>query len=319
MIHGLAARWRGNSLIPHYDIGPRVHAPRLALVADLSDQSLNGLFVLSRLAAFLQEIEAGQRQGLRLRERVLIIPANGNTLNTPDADATRIAWAQWPWAEAVIALTRLAYYRVEIHPASLDVEEMPQVRLYAPHDDERASACLFGLPAVIERPIEPRDTLGLLRIWRLYGGENFAIHVGQAGSLQTNHCETLFRALVAFLDRTGIVSGLHLADEEDLRYFGLQQIVVVRAEQSGVFSSRQAVGRWIRAGEDLGCVHDDFTGSERTRILATVSGLLSSLYRQPLLRAGDRVAQILMPETPIQRRRTRRIGERYEQRFMQRS
>lgn len=319
MIHGLAARWRGDRLIPHHDIGPRTRAPRLALVAELGDPSLNGLFVLSRLATFLQEIEADQRPGLRLRERILIIPADGNALDEQETDAKRIAWAQWPRTEAVLALTRLAYYRVEIHPASLDIEEMPQVRLYAPHDDERASACLFGLPAVIERPVEPRDALGLLRIWRLYGGENFAIHAGQAGSLQTVYCETLFRALVAFLDRTGIVSGLPLAEEEeDLRYFGLRQIFVVRAEHSGVFSSCQTVGRWVRAGEDLGCVHDDFTGNERARILAPVTGLLSSLCRQPLLRAGDLVARILVAENPTQHRRTRRTGERHEQRCVQR-
>lgn len=319
-IRGLAAPWRDEGSVSHHDIGPRARAPRLALVADLDDQALNGLFVLSRLAAFLQNIEAGYRQGVRLRERVLIIPASGDAPNAQAAEAGLGMNARWTRSEAVAALTRQAYYRVDIHPAALDVEEMPQVRLYRPNDDERASACLFGLPAVIERPLDVGDAPGLVRTWRLYGGENFVIYAGQAGGLQTGHCETLFRALVAFLDRTGIVSGLRLASaEEDLRYFGLRQIVAVQAEQSGVFSSNQEVGRWVRAGEELGCIHDDFSGDERARIIAPAAGLLSSLYRQPLLRAGDLVARILTPENPTRHGRIRQAGEQHGRRFARRS
>lgn len=318
-IPGLAGRARGDGSILHHDIGPRERAPRLALVADLQGQELNGMFVLSRLAAFLRDIDAGARQGLRLRERVLVIPTVGNA---PEARRTSVRQAvrvRWAVTEAVVAVTQAAYYRVAIHP-SLDIEEMPQLRLYAPNDDERASACLFGLPAVIERPIEQSDVPALVRAWRLHGGESFAIHAGQATGLQTGHCESLFRALVAFLDRTGIVGGLRLADEEeDLRYFGLQQVFVVLAEQSGIFSSHQEVGRWVQAGEELGHVYDGFTGGERARVVAPVAGLLASLRRQPLLREGDLVARILMPDRAVRRERARAAGERHEPRFGQRS
>ena len=218
-IPGTTERLRDNSSIPHHDIGPRERAPRLALVADLQGQELNGMFVLSRLAAFLRDIEAGQQPDLRLRERVLVIPTLDHAPETRGTSAQQAAWLRWAMTEAVAAVTQTAYYRVAIHP-SPDIEEMPQVRLYAPNDDERASACLFGLPAVIERPLEPGDAPALARAWRRCGGENFALHAGQAGGLQTAHCESLFRALVAFLDRTGIVRGLRLAnEEEDLRYF----------------------------------------------------------------------------------------------------
>ena len=318
-IPGLTERLRGGGSIPHHDIGPRERAPRLALVADLQGQELNGMFVLSRLAAFLRDIDAGERRDLRLRERVLVIPTVGSALEARGTGLRQAARARWAMTEAVVAVTQAAYYRVAIHP-SPDVEEMPQVRLYAPNDDERASACLFGLPAVIERPLEPSDAPALMSAWRLHGGENFTIHAGQASGLQTGHCESLFRALVAFLDRTGIVSGLRLVEEEeDLRYFGLRQMFVVLAEQSGIFSSRLGVGRWVRAGEMLGQVYDGFTGGERARVVAPVAGLLGSLRRQPLLREGDLVARILVPERAIRRERLRPRGERHERRYGLRS
>ena len=314
-IPGSTERLRNDGSIPHHDIGPRERAPRLVLVADLQGQELNGMFVLSRLAAFLRDIEAGRRRDLRLRERVLVIPSVGNAAEGRGTSAQRIAWLRWAMIEAVVAATQAAYYRVAIHP-SLDVEEMPQVRLYAPNDDERASACLFGLPAVIERPLEPDDAPALVWAWRPHGGENFALRAGQANGLQTAHCESLFRALVAFLDRTGIVGGLRLThEEEDLGYFGQRQVFVVLAEQSGIFSSRQEVGRWVQAGEELGQVYDSFTGGERAPVVAPVAGLLASLRRQPLLREGDLVARILMPAQTVRCERSRLRGERHERRF----
>ena len=309
-------------LLPHYDFGPPGRAPRLALVANLNGDDLNGLFVLSRLAAFLQNIEAGQPGELHLRERVVIVPAL-DPLNTARPSRNLRAGSGrrvgGPAADPVATLIGSAYYRVDIHQAAADIEEMPQVRLYAPSDDERASACLFGLPAVIERPAEDEAAATLARDWRVRGGERFVIYAGQAGALHTGHCETLFRALAAFMDRTGLISGLRLAtDDEDLRYFGLQQIVTLSAEQSGLFASEQEVGRWVRAGEALGQIYDSLTGGLQTPVLAPAAGLLASLRRQPLLQPGDLVARVLTPAT-LHRRAPARLGLHHDRQFSRRA
>ncbi|MCP5459493.1 MAG: succinylglutamate desuccinylase/aspartoacylase family protein [Gammaproteobacteria bacterium] len=242
-----------------------------------------------------------------MRERVIIIPAVNvlgvNTRSRPwpfdkidincmfpgreDGETTQRI------AAAVLNVTRSAYYRVDVHASNLDIEEMPQVRLYDPNDDERATACLFGLPAVIERPLNKVFVTTLLRAWRRFGGENFVIQ-GLAGNLQTNHCEQLFRGLVAFLDRTGIVEGLTLAeDEEDLRYFNNNQTFAVLSDHAGFFVSRRVVGRWIQAGDLIGHIYDSFAGTILTEVRAPVGGLVCSLRRQPLLFQGDLLARIL--------------------------
>ncbi len=311
MVSGPSLRAQYERVLPHHDMGPRGRTPRLALVADLDSRELNGMFVLSRLAAFLRGVEAGERRGLRLRERVVIVPTVG-AWNERGAGIRPITRArgnphrrsgEWAMTRAVMEITQAAYYRVDVHPVSLDVEELPHLSLYAPNDDERASACLFGLPAVIERPAEDESMPDLVRAWRFHGGENFVIHLGQAGSLQTGHCETLFQALVAFLDRTGIIGGLRLVGgEEQLRYFGSRQVVLVRAAQPGIFASNLEVGRWVRSGEELGRIHDGFTGEVRGQVTAPASGLLASLRRQPLLREQDLVARILVPDAPLEKK-----------------
>lgn len=307
----------GDKNLFYHDIGSDKRSPRLALVGDLRGTGLNGMFVLSRLAAFLTGIDSGQMPGLRLRERVVVVPVT-NVFELPATGITkqpraRVNQHHSLWGvttEALVALTRTAYYRVEIQQNSPYIEEMPQVCLYAPSDDERATACLFGLPAVIERPMEPGAGSDLRRAWRSLSGENFSIHVGQAGALCTSYCEDLFKALVSFLDRTGIVEGLNLTDEEDrLRYFNLRQVFVVLAEQSGIFSSSVAVGRWVRAGAELGRIDDCFTGRGRARVVSPVTGLVASLRRQPLLCKGELLARILVPTRVPRKGQSTRTGK----------
>ena len=169
------------------------------------------------------------------------------------------------------------------------------MRLYDPTPDERTAATLFGLPAVVERRMNTIFTSTLGHAWRAAGGTNFVIQAGQAGSLQTAHCERLFRALVAFLYRTGLLDGVTLSDEdEDIHYFGLDQNLSMISEHAGLFVSKLEVGRWVHTGDVIGLVYDGFSGELRAELKTPVAGLLSGLRRQPLLCEGDLLARILV-------------------------
>lgn len=292
--------------IRYHDIGPREHPPRLALVAGLHGNDFNGVFILSRLASFLNSIGTDQQPGKRLLERVLIIPAvnvlgiNTYNHNWPfdDTDITRTLpvtdanETTQSIAAAVLSTTCQAFYRIVFYNSNLDIEEMPQVRLYGPNDDERATACLFGLSAVIERP-PTRLTSPLVQGWQEYGGESFVIQAGRVGDLQAQHCEKLFRALVAFLDRTSIVEGIRLSeDEDDLHFFGLNQTFAMISPQAGIFVARVDVGRWVQTGDCIGHIYDRFSGDLQVEVRAPYAGLISSLRSRPLVLEGDLVTCI---------------------------
>ncbi len=293
--------------IPYHDLGPTDGPPRAALVAGIHGNELNGVFVLSRLASFLTEIAEGKKPQHRLRQRVVLIPAvNVLGLNLrsrvwpfdktdinrmfPGYDAgettQRIAWA-------VLEATRHAYYRIDVHSSNTAFEELPQIRLYEPSEQERKSALMFGLPAVIERPMNTVFTSTMGHAWRWNEGQNFVIQAGKAGDLQLHHCERLFFSIVAFLQRTGIVEGQPLSDaDQDSHYFSLDQTSPVISEQAGLFVSRLDVGRWVRSGELIGYLYDGFHGHIRAEINSPVPGLISGIRRQPLLCEGDLVARI---------------------------
>jgi predicted deacylase len=133
--------------------------------------------------------------------------------------------------------------------------------------------------------------------WKQRGGRSLVIQAGQAGSLQQEHCERIFRALIDLLEELGLVIGLRLAEpENDVHFFAQSQIFPLISEHAGWFVSRLEVGQWREAGDLLGYVYDGFAGSLRAELRTPVAGLLAGLRRQPLLCEGDLVARILTRE-----------------------
>ena len=292
--------------IPYRDIGPKDQTPCIAFVAGLHGNELNGVFTLSRLADLLHQVESKERGDYKLRKRVIVIPAvNVFGVNT--------GCRHWPFdktdinrmfpghsegettqriAYAVITATMNAHYRVDIHSSNLDFEELPQVRLYEPNENERANAFKFGLPAIVERPINNVFTCTIGHAWRWHGGENFVIQAGQAGNLQLRHCQRLFQALVRFLINLQILEGTPPETADTTHLYGLEQTFPVISDCAGLFVSHMPVGRWVRAGETLGYLYDAFEGCVLEEIKTPVAGQVSGLRRQPLLYEGDLVARI---------------------------
>jgi len=293
--------------IPCHEIGPTTSHPAVALVAGLHGDEINGIFILARLADFLNSVEAGKYPELRLVKRVLIIPAvnvlgvNLRTRTWPfdKTDINRMfpgsttSETTQRIAYAVLEATKRAEYRIDIHTASIDFEEIPQVRLYGPSDAERATARKFGLPAIMERSLSPVFTTTMMHSWKAWPGESFVLRVGQAGTVQLQHCQRVFRAMVSFLGKIGVLEGVDIAvEDEDVCYFDKPSAHRVFAEKAGMFVSDRSVGRWVRAGEEVGYIYDSFGGNVIEKVVAPVAGLLSGIRRHPLLFEGDLIVRV---------------------------
>ena len=293
--------------IPCHEIGPKSSHPAAAFVAGLHGDEINGIFILSRLADFLNSVEAGKYPELRLLKRVLIIPAvnilgvNLRTRTWPfdKSDINRMfpggttSETTQRIAYAVLEATKRAKHRVDIHTASADFEEIPQVRLYGPSDAERETARLLGLPAVMERSLSPVFTTTLLHSWKAWSGQSFVLRVGQAGTVQLGHCQRVFRALVSFLGRIGVLEGVQIAvEDEETCFFDKASAHRIFAEKAGTFVSDRQVGRWVGAGQELGYIYDSFGGTVIEKVVAPVAGLLTGIRRHPLLFEGDLILRV---------------------------
>jgi predicted deacylase len=303
----MSAPLREDFDIPFHEIGDPHQPIRLALVAGVHGNELNGVLVLSRLADYLHDVQSGKIPEVQLQQRVLIIPAvNVLGLN--------MRMRLWPFdksdinrmfpgydqgettqriAAAVLAATQSAYYRIDVHNSNLDFEEFPHLRLYNPTELERQHAEFFNLSTILENQIDKILSVSLIQAWKSYGGENYILRAGQAGSLQLNHCESLFEALQQFLFRTGILSGRQVSThEKDMFYFKPEQCFRIISEEAGFFVSRQDPGRWMKTGDLVGYLYDGFTGKVREEIKSPVAGLLLGIRRQPLVFEGDLIARV---------------------------
>lgn len=293
--------------IPSHEIGPAATHPAVALVAGLHGDEINGIFILSRLADFLNSVEAGAYSELRLVKRVLIIPAvnvlgvNLRTRTWPfdKTDINRmfpgstIGETTQRIAYAVLEATKRAEFRIDLHTASTDFEEVPQVRLYGPSDEERQTARLFGLPAIMERSMSPVFTTTLMHSWKVWPGQSFLLRVGQAGTVQLDHCQRVFRSLVSFLGRIGVLEGVRIAvEDEETCCFDKPSAFRVFAEKAGTFVSDRQVGRWVHAGQELGYIYDSLDGNVIEKVVAPVAGLLTGIRRHPLLFEGDLIVRV---------------------------
>jgi len=303
----MTAPLREDFSIPVHEIGPSAAYPHVSFVSGLHGDEINGVYILARLADFLGAVEKGNYPKLRLLQRVLIIPAvNVLGVNTlcrswpfDRTDLNRM-FPGGPLGETtqriagtVLEATKKSSYRIDIHGSNLYFEELPQVRLYDSSPGERETARAFCLPAIMERTMGPVFTSTLMYAWKCWPGQNFLLQVGQAGSIQLPHCQQVFRGLVSFLAKIGVLEGVELseADEEGL-YFTKDHDYRIYADRAGMFVSDKGVGRWITAGQELGYIYDSFNGNVHTRVTAPASGLLTGIRRQPMLFEGDLLVRI---------------------------
>jgi len=181
----------------------------------------------------------------------------------------------------------------QLSTASADFEEIPQVRLHGPSTAERETARLFGLPAIMERSLSPVFTTTMMASWKVWPGESFVLRVGQAGTVQLDHCQRVFRALVAFLGRVGILEGVDIAaEDEEICSFDKASAFRVYAEKAGTCVSDRQVGRWVGSGQELGYIYDSFSGNVIEKVLSPVAGLLTGIRRHPLLFEGDLILRV---------------------------
>lgn len=280
---------KGALTVPHHRFGPPVGAPRLALVGGFGGTDFNGVSVLSRLASFLRRVDASGEVGrCRLAAPVIVVPASRGL-----QDPVHRQFGTGETLPGIENFTRGALQRIAIRSSDGDLEHLPQVRLETPDEDEREAACLFGLPVVEESGKRAVDG-SLFAAWHAHGGESFDIVVGRGGQLVPAFCESVFRALLAFMSRLGLLHGVDLQeDDADLHYFESDRRFDLRCGARGLFVTRRNVGDWLQAGDTVGTVYDAFDGDPRHEVHTPVGGLLSALRRQPLVEEGAMVACVL--------------------------
>ncbi len=272
-------------------------SPRLAVVAGLHGNELNGIHALNLLARSLQAQAPrgtvdlfpipnafGIEQG---RKRGPFEEVDLNTVFPGDPGGTAIQRV----AAALLEATD-AQVGVDLHSGSLLVHELPQVRLPMSGAELELGRAM-GLPFVWRRAPRPADRNSLVGCWRAQGRPALRVMGGRGATLDMPESLAMAKGLLRLMAQLGMVSaprpGSILADVTH------REITVHRCRTGGFFVPEVAVGAQVRSGHLLGRVVAPVGGATLEDVRADRDGIVTALRLYPMVHAQELLLRVAAP------------------------
>jgi len=282
--------------------------PRVAVVAGIHGDELEGLYVCHRLAAWLEHLAEVQPQALR--GRVDLIPAMNplgiDTLErfVPvfDADLNRNfpgdAQGLLPQRLAAAAMQALsgAALVIDVHASNIFLREIPQVRINQAFAGTLVPLAqgmnldliwLHGAVTVLEATIA--------HSLNSQGTPCLVVEMGVGMRITPSFTEQLLLGIVNVWRQLGVLSAdltlappTHvplIADDGNVHY--------LNADRSGLFVP--SIEHWmaVRAGERLGSIVSPHHGGVLAEVSSPVDGVLFTLREYPAVYEGSLLARIM--------------------------
>ncbi len=281
--------------------------PRVALVAGIRGDELEGLHLSHLLARWLED------HPQHLRGRVELYPgANPLGLDAREGGVPGHATdldGNFPGHPAGLMPDRLAHALgaglegadlvVDVRSGAGHLREAPQVRL-------GADAARTLLPHALRMDLDVawvRDALpegSLAQALNAAGVPCLGLALGAAASLTPGLAPRVLQGLLHAWRHLGV-----LAPDAPLAPPGQGPVVAddanlhpVTAPAAGLFVPRAEAGEALRAGDTLGEVVSPLSGAPLARVTCPCNGVLCSLRAYPLVYAGCLVARVVDADNP---------------------
>jgi predicted deacylase len=282
--------------------------PRVAVVAGIHGDELEGLYVCHLLAAWLEELLRTDPHGLR--GQVELYPAV-NTLGLDtltrglpvfETDLNRAfpGSSGGPLPERLAAALMMelsgAALVVDIHASNIYLREIPQVRINQEFDDLLVPIArgmnldliwLHGAATVLETTVA--------HSLNSCGTPCLVAEMGVGMRITPEYCSQLVAGILAVWKDLGVLAPdvntpetTHtplVADDSNVHY--------LNAQTSGMFIS--ATSHWtdVHRGELLGTIVSPFRGDILSEVRSPVDGILFTLREYPLVYEGSLMARVM--------------------------
>jgi len=282
--------------------------PRVAVVAGLHGDELEGLYVCHRLAAWLDELNRtspGSLTGsVELYPAVNTLGLDTLTRGLPvfDTDLNRAfpgsAGGPLPERLAAALMTVLSGSAlvVDIHASNIYLREIPQVRINQEFDELLVPIArrmnldliwLHGAATVLETTVA--------HSLNSCGTPCLVAEMGVGMRITPEYCDQLVAGILAVWKDLGVLAPdisipetSHvplIADDSNVHY--------LNAQTSGMFIP--ATSHWtdVRCGEILGTIVSPFRGDILSEVRSPVDGILFTLREYPLVYEGSLMARVM--------------------------
>jgi uncharacterized protein len=282
--------------------------PRLAVVAGIHGDELEGLYVCHRLAAWLDELQRTSPGGLlgsiELYPAVNTLGLDTLTRGLPvfDTDLNRAfpgsAGGPLPERLAAALMTALtgSALVVDVHASNIYLREIPQVRINQEFDALLVPIArrmnldliwLHGAATVLETT--------LAHSLNSCGTPCLVAEMGVGMRITPEYCDQLVAGILTVSRDLGVLASdvsvpetAHtpfIADDSNVHY--------LNAQTSGMFIP--AASHWtdVRRGELLGTIVSPLRGDILSEVRAPVDGILFTLREYPLVYEGSLMARVM--------------------------
>lgn len=282
--------------------------PRVAVVAGLHGDELEGLYVCHRLAAWLDALQRTEPDYLlgsvELYPAVNTLGLDTLTRGLPvfDTDLNRAfpgsSGGPLPERLAAALMTELsgAALVVDIHASNIYLREIPQVRINQEFDDELVPVArlmnldliwLHGAATVLETT--------LAHSLNSSGTPCLVVEMGVGMRITPEYCDQLVAGILSVWKEKGVLAPevalpetTHIpliADDSNVHY--------LNAQTSGMFVASASHWTDVRRGELLGTIVSPFCGDVLSDVRSPVDGVLFTLREYPLVYEGSLMARVM--------------------------
>jgi predicted deacylase len=282
--------------------------PRVAVVAGIHGDELEGLYVCHRLAVWVEELLRTSPEALlgsiELYPAVNTLGLDTLTRGLPvfDTDLNRAfpGSAAGPLpsrlAAALMATLSGAALVVDIHASNIYLREIPQVRINQEFDDLLVPLAqsmnldliwLHGSATVLETTVAHSLNSS--------GTPCLVVEMGVGMRITPEYCDQLVAGLLTVWKEMGVLAPhvsvpetTHsplIADDSNVHF--------LNAQTSGMFIPTASHWTDVRRGELLGTIVSPFRGDTLSDVRSPVDGVLFTLREYPLVYEGSLMARVM--------------------------
>jgi hypothetical protein len=287
--------------------------PKVAVVAGIHGDELEGLYLCHRLAAVLEELVG--REPAALRGRVEIYPAlNPLGIDTIqrsvpvfDADLNRMfpghreGLPPQRIADAVMRELAGAALVIDVHASNIFLREIPQVRI----NQQFAQALL---PLAAETNVDLIWVHGAVTVLEATiahslnsrGVPCLVVEMGVGMRVTPELSEQLLVGILHLWQRLGVLdANLPLERPAHTAFVaGDHNVHYLNAETSGIFVPSAPHWIGLHRGQRLGVIVSPHAGEVLSEVRSPVDGVLFTLREYPIVYEGSLMARIMEADVP---------------------